>query len=343
MATHKTFRVGVIGCGFFAPNQIQAWRVIDGAKIGAICDQDETRTRSVCERLGLAVPVFADAEEMMASGLVDFVDIVTQPDMHHPLVMLAAREGMPAIVQKPMALEFAAANEMVAAMSQAKLPFMVHENFRFQAPIATVGELVLSGRIGRPTHARISFRTGWDIYAGQPYLATEKRFVLADLGVHVLDVARFLLGEVARLTCEAQSLKPCIAGEDTATMLVRHLSGATSVVECSYASPSPDDVFPQVLITVEGTVGAVVLGPGYQISILDGDGTRRWSAEPPLLPWASAPWQVVQDSVLRLQASWIESLKTGAEPVTSGRDNLKTLQLVEAAYASIAAHGTVTI
>ncbi len=111
--------------------------------------------------------------------------------------------------------------------------------------------------IGKPSSwARISFRTGYDIYAGQPYLAEQQRFVLIDVGVHVLDVARALLGEVTHSTAELQRRNPNAAGEDTATMLLRHESGAVSVVECTYGSRRVPDSFPETLLEVEGERGA---------------------------------------------------------------------------------------
>ena len=336
MTNSKPLRVGVVGCGFFSPNHVNSWTHMPDVEIAALCDLDETRARALAERIGVKAPIFGDVAKMIDSAKPDFVDIVTSPQSHPELIDFAAARGMPAIVQKPMALEFADARRMVDAMTKAKLPFMVHENFRFQAPIVAVGEIVRSGEIGRPTYGLISFRTGYDIYAGQPYLATLKRFVLGDLGVHVFDVARFLLGEAERVHCEVQSVKPGIAGEDMASALVRHTGGAISVVECSYASPIHDDAFPETVISVEGTEGSVKLDRGYGITVRRGDSVRRQDGDAPLLPWAARPWHVVQDSVLRCQEHWVKCFRAGTETQTSGRDNLATLALVEAAYELVA-------
>ena len=110
---------------------------------------------------------------------------------------------------------------MVEACERAGVPLMVHENFRFQSPMMEIKRVLESGVLGGLTWARLTWRTGYDVYKGQPYLAQEKRFLLLDLGIHVLDLARFLLGEVRHLTCETQSIKPGIAGEDMATVLLR--------------------------------------------------------------------------------------------------------------------------
>ena len=144
---------------------------------------------------------------------------------------------------------------------------MVHENTRFLKPVRKTREVIDSGAIGKPTWARVSFRTGHDIYGKQPYLAKVDNFVILDLGVHMLDVARFLMGEATRLYCQTQSVKPGIRGEDMATILLQHESGATSVVECSYASPIHPDPFPQLTVQVEGTAGSLRLDPGYRLSV----------------------------------------------------------------------------
>ena len=71
-------------------------------------------------------------------------------------------------------------------------------------------------------------------------------------------------------------------------------------------------------------------------------GTERRDVSPRLLPWASRPWHGVQESVLNAQQHWVDCLREGREPATSGADNLKTFALAEAAYASAASGDTVT-
>ena len=102
-----------------------------------------------------------------------------------------------------------------------------------------------SGVIGEPSWARISFRTGYNIYKGQPYFYDEERLIILDLGVHVVDVARYFFGEIERVSCETQRRNPKVKAEDTATMLIRHTSGAVSVVECTYETKKIPNSFPR--------------------------------------------------------------------------------------------------
>ena len=335
-------RGGLIGCGFFAQNHLHAWAAIDGVRIVAVCDKDPVRLEAAADRFGIGAR-YEDAGQMLAAERLDFVDIATTVATHRPLVELAARHGVAAICQKPFAASIDDARAMVDGMARAGTPLMVHENFRWERPIMAVQDVVASGRIGRPFWARIAFRSHYDVVAGQPYLATGDRFVIEDLGVHILDVARFLLGEVETLTARTHRVSPHVKAEDTATMLLGHESGATSVVEASYASWFGEDPFPETLIDVEGPDGSVRLGQGYQLVIAGRGGHETRDVSPPVLPWAEKPWHGVQESVLNIQRHWVECLRLGTEAATSGKDNLQTSALVEAAYKSAASGKTIRL
>jgi predicted dehydrogenase len=326
-------RLGLIGCGFFAQNHLNAWQDLqpEGVDIVAVCDTDAERARAAAETFG--VPHwYTDAREMFEREQLGLVDIATTMASHLPLVTLALRHRVPTIVQKPFGQTIAEVRQMVEASERAGVFLAVHENFRFQQPLRKVGEVIASGAIGKPSWARISFRTGYDIYAGQPYLARQERFVLIDVGVHVLDVARALLGEVTHSTAELQKRNPVAIGEDTATMLLRHESGAVSVVECTYGSRRVPDSFPETLIEVEGERGAIVTRIGNVVEVtIDGKMTA-YDEDPPVLPWAARPWHVAQESVLATCRHMLEAVKAGRSAATSAADNLRTFALVEAAY-----------
>jgi len=323
---------GLIGCGFFAQNQLHAWRDLDGVEIVAICDRDAGRLNATGERFGIGRR-YTDAAEMLANEALDFVDIATTAPTHRPLVELAAAHGRAVICQKPFAIELGDAEAMVAACAKAGVPLMVHENFRWQTPIQAVRRVIDEGAIGRPFFGRFAFRSGFDVYSGQPYLAEGERFIIEDLGIHILDIARFVMGEATSIACRIQRVNPKIKGEDVATMLLGH-GDATSVVDCSYATKLPVEPFPQTLVEVDGDRGSLRLVEGYRLTVHGPGGTRELDVSPTLLPWAERPWHNIQESVQAIQRHWVECLTSGAEPQTSGQDNLKTLGLVDAAYRS---------
>ena len=312
-AMSERIALGLIGCGFFAQNHLHSWQDLkpEGVDIVAVCDTDPARAKAAAEKFG--VPHwYTDAREMFAKEKLGLVDIATTMGSHLPLVKLATEssraDDRAEAVRRGHRRR---CGRWWTASEKAGVFLAVHENFRFQRPLRKVREVLASGAIGKPSWARISFRTGYDIYAGQPYLAKQQRFVLIDVGVHVLDVARALLGEVTHSTAELQKRNPTAIGEDTATMLLRHESGAVSVVECTYGSRRVPDSFPETLIEVEGERGAIVSRIGNIVEVtVDGEMTA-YDEDPPVLPWAERPWHVAQESVL---ATCRHMLRSGAGP-----------------------------
>ncbi|WP_413993811.1 Gfo/Idh/MocA family protein [Labrys okinawensis] len=330
-----SYRGALIGCGFFAINQLHAWRDIEGADIVALCDRDPARLALAGDQFGISAR-YADAEKMLRAEKPDFVDIATTVASHRPLVELAARLRIPVTCQKPFALSMKDARAMVEACQQAGVPLMIHENFRWQSAIQAVKARLDAGAIGKPFWARVSFRSGYDVFSGQPYLAEGRRFIVEDLGIHILDIARFLFGEVTRLSARMMRVNPAIKGEDVATMLLDHSSGVISVVDCSYATRLPVEPFPETLVEIDGDAGTLRLGQGYRLTVNRPGGLEETDLSPPLLHWASRPWHNIQESVLAIQQHWLDCLRSGREPSTSGYDNIGTMALVEAAYASAA-------
>ena len=331
----------LIGCGFFAQNQLHAWRNVAGAEIVALCDHNYDRLQATAKDFGID-RTHSDAAEMFAKGGFDFVDIATTSPSHRALVEMAAIAGVDIICQKPFAENMQDARAMVAAVEAAGQTLMVHENFRWQSPIQAALHTVRSGAIGVPFFGRVSFRSGYDVFTGQPYLAKGTRFIIEDLGIHILDIARAILGDVSQIAATTRQINPLINGEDVATMLLTHHDGATSVVDCSYATQRTPETFPQSLLEVDGTEGTLRLEAGYRL-VVQGRRNHSTDVSPRLLPWAERPWHNIQQSVQTIQQHFVDRLATGNPPDTSGADNLKTLALVEAAYLSAAEGRTVTL
>jgi D-apiose dehydrogenase len=325
--------LGVIGCGFFAQNHLHAWTDLSskGVEVAAVCDVDEAKARAAADKFGVK-KWYKDAETMFRNEKLDLVDIVTRVETHRDVVGLAIRHRIPTIVQKPFGPDLAACRAMADQAQQAGVFLAVHENFRFQVPMRRITDLLRAGTIGAPSWGRVSFRTGYDIYKGQPYLAQEERFVLIDLGVHVLDLARVFLGEVEHLSAELQQRNPNVRGEDTATMLLRHKSGAVSMVECTYESRRIPDVFPETLLEIEGPKGAIILKPGSVLDVTVEGKTTTHDVDAPVLKWAERPWHIIQESVLATCTHLLEALRAGRPADTAAADNVRTFGLVEASY-----------
>ncbi len=333
-------KVALIGCGFFAQNQLEAWRDIEDVDVVALCDKDPAKLKATGKAFDVTQQ-FTDAAQLFEQGGFDIVDIATTVPSHRPLVEMAAKYEVHVICQKPFASNMEDARAMVSAVEATGKTLMVHENFRWQSAVRTVIDEVRNGTIGTPFFGRVSFRSGFDVFSGQPYLAEGERFIIEDLGIHILDISRALFGDVTRVTATTQRINPAIKGEDVATMLLDHNGGVSSIVDCSYATRRQPETFPQSLIEVDGDAGTIRLDAGYSLTVQTGSGSETRDLSPPLLPWASRPWHNIQESVRIIQQHYVDCLRDHTQPETSGRDNLQTLSLVEAAYLSAAESRTV--
>lgn len=325
-------RIAVIGCGFYAANHLRSWRDLahDGARLVAVCDLDATRAKAAGETFG--VPHFPDVAAMLAATQPDLVDIVTRAETHRALAEALAPHVRGLIVQKPFAPSLADARAIVDVAAASGAWLAVHENFRFQPPLRRAIDLIRKGCIGRPSWARIRFRTGYDVYATQPYFRDEPQLCVADVGVHLLDLARCLIGEVRHLSAELQRRREDLAGEDTATLLLRHEGGAVSVVDATYESRRLPDHFPETLIEIEGPLGALAVEARGRIELTRDGRMRRSVTRYRYADWMEPRWAMSQAGAFEACRHFLGAFRAGRSAETSGTDNLRTLALVEAAY-----------
>jgi len=337
----KQVAIGMVGCGFYAQNHLYAWADLksEGAILAAVCDRDPAKAEAAGKKFG--APHFTDMAKMLDAVKIDLVDIATRMDTHRELAAIAAERGVGAVVQKPFAPTWEECLAIVDKARKHKAWLAVHENFRFATAMRNVKKVLEQGTIGTPNWARLSWRTGFDVYRGQPYLAEEEKLVIQDVGIHILDLARYFLGEVDYLNCETQKRNPKIRAEDTATIMMKHKSGAVSLVEATYAAKRGNDAFPETMLEIEGDGGSVIVTKGEKMIVTAQGLTFEDSIGGPLLSWTSRPWHVSQEAVLHTNRHMFERFRDGKPADTSGEDNLKTYALVEAAYAAAKSHGAV--
>ena len=331
----------LVGCGFFARNQLHAWTEVDGADIIAVCDLDAERAQGYAHEF--AIPAWHTDSAILKRGDFDFVDICTTMDTHESLVKLAVDAGIPVIVQKPFAPDIETCRRIEAHARAANVPVMLHENFRFQKLFRRLRAILNAGEIGETTFARLSWRNDIDVYSNQPYLLTTERFMIMDVGIHMLDLARYLMGNANAVTCLKQSVRHGLAGEDAATMLLRHDTAATTIIDVSYASHRTPNPFPQTLGEVEGREGTVQILEGEVLRIQANGKTRDEVIDSDARDWTAKPWTQIQDSVPRTQQHFIDALRAGLPFETSAQDSLQTYALAEAAYRSAASGRLVTL
>ncbi len=332
----RELRFALFGAGFWARPQLAAWREVKGVRCVALYN----RTRERAEQLAADFDVPAvhdDAAELLRRERPDFVDVVTAPASHEELVLLAAAHRVPVICQKPLANSLEVAERMVEACERAGVPLLVHENWRWQPQIREVKRLLDQGAIGRPFRARIELLSGVEVFENQPFLATDERFILTDMGSHQLDVARFLFGEAATLYAQTDRIHRNIVGEDVATVLLRMRSRATVVVTLAYAGNFLErDQLGDASLFVEGEQGSIELLPRGEIHVTAAAGTEVRQVSAPRYAWADPAIALAHASIVPCHENLLQALAGLGPAETTGRDNLETLRLVFAAYDSAA-------
>jgi predicted dehydrogenase len=336
-------KFAVLGTGFWSHFQIPAWFEVGGVELVAVYNRTVSKAEAVAQKFN--VPrVYGDPEELLQKEKLDFIDIITEVPAHAPLVYLAAKYRVPVICQKPMAPDYETARKMVEATRQAGIPFFVHENFRWQTPIRALKQALDEGHIGQPVRAHIQFVHGLEdfVWQNQPMLKQLEHLALADLGSHLLDLARFFFGEPQSLYCQSFQIRDDIVGEDAASVVLK-IGDMLCTCEVSYSSKTERGHFPETFVFVEGKKGTLELAPNFWLRITTGQGTHARRYPPPRYAWCDPEYNVAHASMVPIHRDFLQALRTGASPETSGEDNLKTMRLVYAAYDSAARNHVITL
>lgn len=328
-------RFALFGAGFWANYQLPGWIETGLVECVAICDPNREKADALADRWGVPI-VYTSPDKLLANETLDFVDICAPVETHVPLAKMAADRGLHVVCQKPLAPSLDAAAELVATCQQKGVMLLVNENWRWQDPLRRLKAQLETGTIGTPFRARIDYRNSFPVFDNQPFLKTLKQFIITDMGTHILDVARFLFGEAVSLTCHTQTIHKDIQGEDVATVMLKMASGATVIVEMSYASPREYDRFPEVYIEVEGDKGFLELGPDFWIRETSPQGTLARREVPHHYEWANPEYDLIHTSIVTCQRNLARALAGLETAETTGEDNLKTLELVYRAYDSAA-------
>jgi predicted dehydrogenase len=341
----KPLRFAIFGAGFWARVQLAAWREVGGVECVAIFNRSRDKAEAFARDLGVPA-VYDDAGKLLREVKPDFVDNITEVGGHKPLSLLCAKHRIPCICQKPMAPSLKDARQMVAAFAKAKTPFFVHENWRWQTPMRALIDTLRSGVIGTPFRGRLTFTNGFDVWVNQPALGELEQFILTDIGTHVLDTARACFGEAGSLYCQLhRTLQPAVRGENVATLLLSMGAARTSVVvELAYAkTPLERECFPQTLAFVEGPLGSIEVTDDYWLRVTTKKGTHSRRHAPPRYAWADPRYDVAQSSMVACHRDLLAALRGDAKGETTDTDNLKTLELVFAAYESARKNAVVKV
>lgn len=320
----------MIGAGYFAAHQADAWRRMAGIEMVAVADSVPGRAREFALRHGIPHH-YESAESMLTVVHPDFVDIATRPESHAELTHVAASFGAHVICQKPMAPTLTESIAMCEACEAAGVRLMVHENWRWQPWYREARRILDAGTLGDLVKMSFDWRTadgnGAEPYPAQPYFRTMPRLMIYESLVHILDTFRFLGGEMEITACEIQRVNPVIAGEDWVEIQGRFANGAS----CSIHGDRQTGVTPSPVamgtMLIEGQHGSLRLAEdGCLFLRLGGNAEIRLAFIPPVTGYKG-------DGVFATQQHLANCLRTGSLAESEGRSYLRTAQLVEAAYA----------
>lgn len=338
----KPLRFALAGTGFWSRYQLHGWRELPGCECVALYNRTRTRAEALAREFGITA-VYDDYEAMLAQERLDFVDVVTSVEQHAPMARLAANRRLAVVCQKPLASDFGEAARMVAHARRRNTPLLVNENWRWQPQIRAFAAVLKTAPLGRIWRAHIKYANSFPVFENQPFLRELERFILMDIGTHILDVMRFLFGEAETAYAQAQRVAKGIKGEDAVSAIFRMRNGMTVYTNMSYASRVMEERFPETFITVEGEDASVSLAADFKVHVVTKRGTTTTRHPPPHYAWADPAYGVVHSSIVAAQRNLLQALRGRGEAETTGADNLETLRLVSACYDSIAEGCVVTI
>ncbi|MBQ0851567.1 Gfo/Idh/MocA family oxidoreductase [Streptomyces sp. BH-SS-21] len=283
----STLGVAVVGFGWMGRVHTQAYARVPHHFPGlsvrpeliAVADEVPGRAEEAAARYGFATAA-RDWREVAADPRVRAVSVAAPNFLHREIGVAMAEAGKHLWIEKPVGLTAADARAVAGAVAKAGVQGTVGFNYRNAPAVAAARELIAAGEIGTVTHIRIRL---FSDYAAHPEGALTWRYererggsgVLGDLASHGVDLARFLLGEIASLTADTAVFVPerarptgataghtrstggelgPVENEDYVSCLLRFASGARGVLEACRVSVGEQNNYG---FEIHGTKGAV--------------------------------------------------------------------------------------
>ena len=282
--TDKKLKIGIIGTGSISESHMKAYKNNPGVELYAFCDLSESRACEKSERYGVK-HIFTDAGEMLKLPEIDAVSICTWNEQHAPCAIAALNAGKHVLCEKPTAMSAKEAKAMKEAAEKNGKLLMIGFVRRHGNDCDILQDLIKSGYLGELYYAKATYLRkygspgGWfgekELSGGGP---------LIDLGVHVIDLAKYLMGNprpisVYGVTFNKLGDRRNIKGkkiyrsesamdydvfnvEDLASAMIRFDNGAVLSVETSYSLHTKKD---EAKIELFGTRGGAKLDPDLEV------------------------------------------------------------------------------
>jgi predicted dehydrogenase len=207
--------VALIGYKFMGKAHSNAYRQVRRffpgklePRMKVICGRDREAAEAAARQFGWE-EVETDWRRAVQRKDIDIVDISAPGNLHHPIAVAAAAAGKHIICEKPLANSLAEARDMVRAVEKAGVKHMIMHNYRKIPAVAFARQLIQDGRLGEIYHYHGSYLQDWIADPKFPLVwRLDKKVAglgaLGDIGAHIIDLARYLNGEItavaARMT-----------------------------------------------------------------------------------------------------------------------------------------------
>lgn len=336
----KKLRVGLVGCGYIAPTHLLAWENVQSAEVAAVCDVSLERAQHLAAHFEIS-KVYQDYREMFRNEPLDIADIAAPLEFHAEIATAAAQRRLHVLCQKPLARSMKDAEAIVAACRLAGVKLMVNQNFRFQPFSQHLKHMIDSDVLGDVFYCRIFHRVLFSpeslpvaerdgkrpVLQHQPSYVGDDRLVLLHMVIHHLDTARYLLGEPVRLFANTLRLNGNKKGENHAVILLEY-ADKVCYIEESWVTRGEE----LIGFRVEGNKGSVeIFNERFRHWKIDGS-CEESTLESMFLGYSMKT--IDNYSFHLVQQHFVDCIANDRIPITSGEDNLKTLNLVFKGYDS---------
>jgi predicted dehydrogenase len=237
----------MVGYAFMGAAHSQAWRTAGRVfdlplrpDMRALCGRNREAAEQAAERLGWS-SVETDWKQLLTRDDIDLVDICTPGDSHAEIAVAALEAGKHVLCEKPLANTVSEAEAMVAAAESAAargVHSMVGFNYRRVPALALARALVAEGRLGTIRHVRAAYLQDWIVDPEFPLVWRLQKDragsgALGDIGAHVVDLARYLVGEVESVAAQVATFWPGREVDDAVESAVRFADGAVGTISAT--------------------------------------------------------------------------------------------------------------
>jgi len=243
----EKIRMGIAGFGRMGSIHADGLKESGLFSLEAVFDVTPVRRQVAQEQYGLRA--YDTLEGLLSDPSVELVLVATPSSSHAEIAIKAMRAGKHTIVEKPMALTVAEADEMIRVSRETGRMLSAYQNRRWDSDFLAARSAVEGGRIGRPQMLKIvwwtylSALTSWSVQEFRPQWRTEKRFgggLLYDWGAHYIDQALLLVPE------KVEEVYGCLKGlawstevDDTFLAVLKFAGGVVAQIEVSFAARAP--------------------------------------------------------------------------------------------------------